>query len=120
MLYHQTVTEQTKINELRTIPCYKHELMRPSKSIINLANLKIMFIWLFFEEMEFTANAKSLMQVFPCTTAMQKFYASYMHISVLCHLFDMSSQHISDRSKYSNKIADYNKNLAIHEVFYFP
>ena len=120
MLYHQTVTEQTKINELKTIRCYKHELMRPSKGIINFANLKVMFIWLFFEEIELTANAKSLMQVFPCTAAMQKFHASYMNISVLCHFFDMSSQHISNRSKYFNEIADYNKNLAIHEVLYFP
>ena len=31
MLYHQTTTNQTKINELKTIPCYKYELMKPSK-----------------------------------------------------------------------------------------
>ena len=47
MLYHETTTNQTKINELKTIPCYKYELMRPSKSIDNLVNLKIMFIWWF-------------------------------------------------------------------------
>ena len=39
--------------------CYKCELMRPSKGIINLANLRTMFGYL-FEEIEFTANAKSL------------------------------------------------------------
>ena len=49
MLYHQTTTNQTKKkNELKTIPCYKYELMRPSKGIVNLGNLKIMFIWTFF------------------------------------------------------------------------
>ena len=59
MLYHQTTTNQTKINELKIILCYKCELMRPSKGIINLANLRTMFGYL-FEEIEFTANAKSL------------------------------------------------------------
>ena len=41
--------------------------MRPTKGIANLSYLKVMFIWLFFfvfllfffEEVEFTANAKS-------------------------------------------------------------
>ena len=64
---------------------YKCELMRPSKGIINLANLRTMFGYL-FEEIEFTANAKSSMQVSPCTTAMEKFQTSYMHSSFLCHL----------------------------------
>ena len=72
MLYHQTTTNQTKINELKIILCYKCELMRPSKGIINLANLRTMFGYL-FEEIEFTANAKSSMQVSPCTTAMKNF-----------------------------------------------
>ena len=31
MLYHQTTTNQTKINVLKTKPCYKFELIRPSK-----------------------------------------------------------------------------------------
>ena len=44
MLYHQFTINQTKINELETIPCHRYELMRPSKRIINLANLKVMFI----------------------------------------------------------------------------
>ena len=34
-------------------------MMRPSKGIINLANLRTMFGYL-FDEIEFTANAKSL------------------------------------------------------------
>ena len=42
----------------KAIPCYMYELMRPSISFVNLANLKIVFIWLLFEENEFTANAK--------------------------------------------------------------
>ena len=46
MLY-QTTTNQTKINELKTIPCFNYELMRPGKCIINLANLKTMFFWWF-------------------------------------------------------------------------
>ena len=27
MLYHQTTTNQAKINELKTIPCYKYKLI---------------------------------------------------------------------------------------------
>ena len=49
--------------------------MRSSNRIIYLANLRTMFGYL-FEEIEFTANAKSSMQVSPCTTAMQKFHTS--------------------------------------------
>ena len=48
MFYHQTTINETKINELKTIACYKYKLMRPSKRIVNLANLKVMFIWLGF------------------------------------------------------------------------
>ena len=55
--------------------------MRPSKGIINLANLRTMFGYL-FKEIEFTANAISSMQVSPCATAMQEFHSSYMHSSV--------------------------------------
>ena len=77
MLYHQTTTNQTKINELKIILCYKCELMRPSKGIINLANLRTMFGYL-FEEIEFIANAKNLIQVSPYKTALQKFHTSYM------------------------------------------
>ena len=58
MLYHHTTTNQTIIKELKIIPCYKFELIRRSKGIINLANLKIMFGRL-FEETELTANTKS-------------------------------------------------------------
>ena len=57
MLYYQTATNQVKINELKIILCYKYELMRQSKGIINLANLRTMFGYL-FKESEFTANAK--------------------------------------------------------------
>ena len=77
MLCHQTTTNQTKINELKTILCYKCELMRPSKDIFNLANLRTMLGYL-FEKIEFIENAKSSMQVYPCTRAMQKFHTSYM------------------------------------------
>ena len=41
MLYHQSTTNQTKINELKTITCYKYELMRPSKGIVTLLYLDI-------------------------------------------------------------------------------
>ena len=47
--------------------------MRPSKGITNLAYLRTMFGYL-FEEIEFTANAKTSMQVSPCLTAMHKFH----------------------------------------------
>ena len=57
MLYHQTTTNQTKINELKVILCYKYELMRQSKGIIYLTNLRTMFSY-FFEEIEFTVNSK--------------------------------------------------------------
>ena len=49
MLYHQTTTNQTKINELKIILCCKCEMMRPSKGIINLANRRTMFGYLFEE-----------------------------------------------------------------------
>ena len=49
MLYHQTTTNKTKINELKIVLCYNYELMRPSKGIINLANLRTMFGYLFEE-----------------------------------------------------------------------
>ena len=65
MLYHETTTNQTKINELKIIRCYKYELMRPSKGIIILANLRIMFGYL-FEELGFTANTKISMLKVQC------------------------------------------------------
>ena len=76
--------------------------MRPSKGIISLTNLRTMFDYL-FEEIEFTANAESSMQVSPCTTAMQKFHTSYMHSSILCHLLICHhSINASNCSKYCN------------------
>ena len=102
VLSHQTTTNQTKINELRITLCYKCELMRPSQGIINLANLKTMFSYL-FKESEFTANAISSMQVSPRTTAMQKFHTSYMHSSFFCHLLICHhSINASNCSKYCN------------------
>ena len=49
MLYYQTTTNQTKINELKIILCYKDELTRSSKGIADLANLKFLFGRLFEE-----------------------------------------------------------------------
>ena len=69
MLFHQITTNQTKKKELKVTLCYKCELMRPSKDVINLANLRTMFGHL-FKGSEFIANAKSSMQVSPRTTAM--------------------------------------------------
>ena len=85
MLCYQTTANQTKINELKIILCYNYELMKPSKSIIILANFLTMFGYL-FEEIEFPANAKSSIHVSPCTTTMQKFHTSYMNSSFSCHL----------------------------------
>ena len=51
MLHDQTTTNQTKVNALKIILCYKYELMRQGKGIINLANLRTMFGYL-FEEIE--------------------------------------------------------------------
>ena len=55
-----------------------------------------MFTWMFFsssffffEEIEYTANAKILMQVSPSTAAMQKFHVSCMHSRFLVLPFDM-------------------------------
>ena len=59
--------------------------MRSSKGIINLANLRTMFGYL-FEEIEYIVNAKSSVQVSPCTTAMQKVHTSYKHSSFFCNL----------------------------------
>ena len=59
ILYHQTTTNQTKINELKIILCYKYDLIRQSKGNINLGDLRIMFGYL-FEKNEFTVNAKTL------------------------------------------------------------
>ena len=88
--------------------------MRPSKGIMSLTNLRTMFDYL-FEEIEFTANAKSSIQVSPCTTAMQKFHRSYMHSSFFCHLLIChDSINACNCSKYFHQIADYNENLAIH------
>ena len=102
VLYHQTTKNQGKINELKITLCYKCELMRTTKDIINLANLRTMFSYL-FKESEFTANAKSSMQVSPCTTAMQKFHTSYMHSSFFCHLLICHhSINASNCSKYYN------------------
>ena len=99
---HQTTTNQTKINELKIILCYNYELMRLSKGIINLANFWTMFGYL-FEEIEFTANAKSSIRVSPCTTGMQKFHTSYMHSSFSCHLLICyHSINVSNCSKYRN------------------
>ena len=84
MLYHQTTTNQTKINELKIILSYKYGLMRPSKGIINLANLRTMFGYL-IEEIKFTANAETSMQVSPCTTAnMQKVQCKCLHAQQPC------------------------------------
>ena len=66
MLYHQTNTNQTKMNELKTV-C--------------LCGCSFLCVF-FFEEIEFTAAAKSLMRVFRCTTVMQKFHASCMCTAV--------------------------------------
>ena len=77
-------------------------MMRPSKGIINLANLRTMFRYL-FKESVFAANAKSSMQVSPCITAMQKFPTSYMHSSFFCHLLIYHhSINASNCSKYCN------------------
>ena len=43
MLCHQTTTNQTKMNELKIVLYCNYELMRPSKGIINLADLRTMF-----------------------------------------------------------------------------
>ena len=61
MLYHQTTTNQTKINEFKTIYLFD------------------CFLGFFFEEIKFTSNAKRLMQVSPFTIGMQKFH-SLIHL----------------------------------------
>ena len=103
MLYHHTATNQIKINELKIILCYKCELMRPRRGIISLANLRTMFGYL-FEEIEFIENAKSSMQVYPCTRTMQKIHTSYMHSSFFYQFFLPCHHSInaSNCSKYCN------------------
>ena len=36
ILYHYTATNPAKIKEIKTVPYYKHKLMRPSIGIVNL------------------------------------------------------------------------------------
>ena len=57
MLYHQTTTNQKK-KRIKNYTVFKYQLMRPSKSIINLANLRTMLGYS-FEEIGFIANVKS-------------------------------------------------------------
>ena len=71
ILYHQTTTNQAKMDELKTICLFGC----------------VFFFFLFFEEIEFIANTKILMQV------SQKFHASFMHGRFLVPPFDISSQH---------------------------
>ena len=102
MLFHQITTNQTKINKLKITLCHKCELMRPSRGMINIANLGTMFCYLLTES-EFTTNAKRVMQVSACKTAMKKFHTSYMHSSFFCHLLICHhSINASNCSKYCN------------------
>ena len=78
MLYHKNTTYQTKINELKTITCYKYELMRPSKGSDNLANLKICLFWSLFEEIEFAIDAKGSMQVSSCMEVMFSYTLGFL------------------------------------------
>ena len=50
----------------------------------------LFFLFLFFEEIELTANANVIMQVPPSMPAMQKFHASCMHGRFLVPPFDIS------------------------------
>ena len=64
---------------------------------------KLCLFGCFFEEIKFTANEKSSIQVSPRTVHMQKFYPSYMHSSFLCHLLIYyHSVNVSNSSKYCN------------------
>ena len=102
MLYYQTTTNQTKINELKIVLRYKYELTRPSKVIVNLANLRTIFGCL-FEEIEFTENEKSSTQLSPCTTAIRKINISFINSSFFCHLLICHhSINGSNCSKYCN------------------
>ena len=100
MLYHQTTTNQTKMNELKIILCYKCELVRPSKSIINLANLGSMAIYLRkLNSMQMQkVQCKCLhAQKFNASVSMHNSNAKVSHIlyvqQFFLPLFDMSSQH---------------------------
>ena len=102
MHYHQTATNQTRVNELKIISCYKYELTGSRKGISKLVNLKIMFDWL-LEESKFTADTKSSMQVTRCTAAMQNLNTSYMHSSFFCRLLTCHHcRNASDCSKNCN------------------
>ena len=54
----QITSDPTKIKELTTISCCKYKLTRACIGIINLANLKVMFIW----RNQIYQNAKNSMQ----------------------------------------------------------
>ena len=80
-------------------------------------NLRTTFGYL-FEKIVKTANVKSLMQLSPCTTAMQKFQTSYMH-SVFSSTFwyVITAQIPATVLNICSSVADYNENLEILEVF---
>ena len=96
MAHHQTTTDQTKINELKIILRYKYELMTPSKGIINLANLRTKFDYL-FEKIEFTASVSMH------NNHVKISHILYMHSSFFCHLLICHrSINACNCSKYCN------------------
>ena len=92
MLYHQTTTNQTKINEFKIILCCKCELMRPSKGIINLAILRTIFGYLFVRKLNLLQMQKIQCN---CLHAEQpcKNFTHLICTAVFSATFDMSSQH---------------------------
>ena len=89
MLYHQTTTNQTKINELKIMLCYNYnyELMRPSKGIINLANLRTMVIYL--SKLNLLQMQKVQFNWFhaqqPCTTLTRLICTAVFSALLICH-----------------------------------
>ena len=61
------------------------------KLYVYLAIFCFLFFFAFFEEIEFAANAKVLMQVSPSLAAMQKFHAFCIHSRFLVPRFYISS-----------------------------
>ena len=89
---------QTKINELKITRCYECELMKPSKGIINLANLRTMFGYLLIY---------SKCKKFNASISMHNSHAKISHIlyaqqfflpPLICH----HSINASNCSKYCN------------------
>ena len=58
IIYSETTINPTKINEVKTVPCYGYELMKPSTGITNLPSLLPHVLTMKFVSTHFNFHAK--------------------------------------------------------------